>query len=295
MIIVRLSGGMGNQMFQYAIGRKLALQYGVELKLDTSFLLDRTPRLTKRNSIFRDYDLDVFNISAQIARRSEIPPMFRMYFSGKTRLILDFIRRRFIFNPGKEKFSSFDGRIFSVGPQAYLEGYWQSPKYFADIEGIIKKDFTLKAPLSHKAQVLFEQIQSHNSVCINVRRGDFVNSSFHRTFGQDYYQKGVNKIKESSPIDKIYIFSDDIEWCRNNLSFPFPCMIVGHEYAGSKFEEYLFLMSACKYFVIPNSSFAWWAAWFCDNKTKQVITPRQWSQDQSVNKNDIVPKEWITI
>jgi len=295
MIIVRLSGGMGNQMFQYAIGRKLSLKYGVELKLDAFFLLDRTPRSTKRNLVFYDYALDVFNISAQIARRSEIPPIFRLYFFGKTRLLVDVIRRRFIFNPGKEKSFSFDERIFSIGPRAYIEGYWQSPKYFADIEETLKKDFTLKTPLSHKAKVLFEQIQSHNSVCINVRRGDFVSSSFHGTFGLDYYQKGVNKIRESSPIDKIYIFSDDIEWCRNNLSFPFPFMIVGHEYAGSKFQEYLFLMSACKHFVIPNSTFAWWAAWLNTDRDKHVIVPKRWFLDDSINTNDLIPSGWIRI
>ena len=99
----------------------------------------------------------------------------------------------------------------------------------------------------------------------------------------------------SLSVEKIYVFSDDIEWCRANLSFGIPTMFVGDEYAGEKGEGHMYLMSKCKYFIIANSSFSWWGAWLALFKDKIVICPKQWFGDASIDTSDLIPESWIRI
>ena len=282
---------MGNQMFQYALGRALSLKYNVPLGFDLSFLLETTPRL---NFTFRNYDLDVFNIKAEIVSSGKVPFVNRV-FKGKVGQIFDYLRRYFSFNKGVEKSWDFDPSILSIGPDTYLDGYWQNPKYFENIEDIIRSDFTLKDKLSLNIENLKEVIEKENSLCIHVRRGDYVGNKNHEVVGEKYYKEGIEKMKSLVKIDKIYVFSDDIKWCEENMRFDFPIMFVGEEYAGQKAEGHLILMSSCKNFIIPNSTFAWWGAWLSINKDKKVIVPQKWFPFMITNDNDIVPKEWIKI
>lgn len=292
MIITKLKGGMGNQMFQYALGRALSVKYGVPLGLDISFLLDRTPRT---NFTFRGYDLDVFNLNAEIVPQSKVPFIYRN-FKGKFGLYTDYFKRKFLKLRGVEKSFNFDSTIFNIGDNAYLDGYWQSYKYFSDIEDIIRKEFTLKNELPLNIQNLMEVIKKENSLCVHMRRGDYVGNSNHEIVGKEYYDKGIEKIKSLAKIDKIYVFSDDIKWCEENMKFEFPVMFVGEEYAGKKAEGHLVLMSACHHFIIPNSSFAWWASWLSSSYSdKIVIVPKCWYQDENINSDDLIPDEWIRI
>ncbi|MEJ0001582.1 MAG: alpha-1,2-fucosyltransferase [bacterium] len=297
MIIVRLSGGMGNQMFQYAAGRALALKHDVSLALDPTFLnhRNRMPKFLRPHFVFRNFDLDVFNIQARIAKPSEISFRNRPFFSGWLMLAIDAALRKIAVFPGWEKFFSFDKKVLELGPDTYLEGYWQSPKYFSAIEEIIRKDFTLALPLSEKSEKLKKEIQSGVSVCVHVRRADFVASSFHGTFGKEYYEAGIALVAKSVPVGKVYVFSDDIAWCEKNLRFDVPTTFVGNEHAGRKGEGHLALMSACKHFIIPNSTFSWWAAWLGEHKGKIVITPKKWFADKSMNTNDLMPEAWVRI
>lgn len=293
MIIVRLQGGMGNQMFQYALGRALSVKNNVPLGLDLTFLLDRTPI---PNFTFRNYDLDVFNIETSIVDKKDIPFLYRKYNFGIFMRYFDYARRKLFSTSGKEKKGFyFDKEILNLGSNAYLEGWWQSPKYFADIEDIIRKDFTLKNELPINIKNLLEVIKKENSLCIHVRRGDYVGNSNHEIVGNEYYDRGIEKMKSLTKIDKIYVFSDDIKWCEENMKFEFPTMFVGEEYAGTKAEGHMALMSACHNFIIPNSSFSWWSAWLSDYKDKIVIVPKQWFTDASINSDDLIPKNWIRI
>ena len=293
MIIVRLSGGMGNQMFQYAIGRSLAIKNNVPLGLDAAFLLDRTPRV---NFTFRDFDLDVFNIQAELVSQSAVPFWPRKHLSGKIMLLKDKVRRILFPGKGTEKKFQFDSTIKDVGPNTYLEGYWQSPKYFFDIQDIIRADFTLKDGLSEKSLELQKEIKNANSVCVHVRRGDYVGNSYHDVgIGESYYEQGVQHILTKSAIDKIYVFSDDVEWCREHIYFGIETMFVGSEYAGKKGEEHLVLMTSCKHFLIANSSFSWWAAWLATNPQKIVIAPKKWFGDATIDTIDLIPEGWMRI
>ena len=289
MIIVRLKGGLGNQMFQYALGRVLSFKNNTKLKLDPAFFNLNFKNITKRS-----YDLDVFSIKAEIVEKSEIPFVFRLPKS-KIVIYLIYLFRKIIKSSGQEKSFNFDKNILSIGGNTYLDGYWQSPKYFEGFENIISKDFTLKNPPAQNIRNLAEEIANTNSLCIHVRRGDYVGNKNHEIVDNDYYRKGIEYIKNHAQIDRIYVFSDDIEWCKNNLKFEFPSIFVGYEYAGIRGEGHMFLMSKCKNFIIVNSSFSWWGAWLSNYEKKIVICPKQWFTNASININDLIPKDWIPL
>jgi len=162
-------------------------------------------------------------------------------------------------------------------------------------EDIIRKDFTLKEDLSINIKNLMEVIEKENSLCIHVRRGDYIGNSSYDVIEKEYYDKSIEKVNSLTKIDRIYVFSDDIKWCEENMRFDFPIIFVGEEYRGKKEEGHMILMSKCKNFIIPNSSFAWWGAWLCENKNKIVICPKQWFNDEHINTDDLIPKEWIKI
>ncbi len=292
MILVRLEGGLGNQMFQYALGRTLALKNKSIVKVDTTFLLDRTPR---GGFVFRNYDLDIFKTNILIAERKEIPLLYRKYFNGRPALFADSFRKKIVKNPGKEKQFQFDPEILKLSDGTYLEGYWQSPKYFEAYADIIKKDFEIREKLPKNAEALRDKIMSLSSVCINVRRADFVSNPFHGTLGQEYFDKGIEIIARKEKQLSLFVFSDDIEWCKNNLKFKYPYEFIGHEYAGDKFQFYLELMKSCGHFIIPNSSFGWWAAWLSPSLNKVIIAPQRWFLDDRVNTKDLTPTSWIRI
>jgi hypothetical protein len=286
-VIVQLAGGMGNQMFQYSLGRAISLRHKVPLKVDLSTLLDRTPR---PGFVFRDYALDVFDIKAQTAVRREVPILHRRYLWGRGALLIDQVRREFLANPGKERRGGFEPAILQAGPSVYLAGYWQCPKYFTQIESVIRADFTLRSSLPKSLAEMRNAIALTNSVCVNVRRTDFVNNPVHGILDVEYYRRALKLLENNIQSPHVFVFADDLAWCQDNLQFGMPTTFVGNEFAGSKFEYKFELMRACKHFVIPNSTYAWWAAWLSDNPSKRVVAPEQWLPESI---SDIVPEEWL--
>jgi hypothetical protein len=295
MIIVKLKGGMGNQMFQYALGRAMSVKYNVPLGLDLSYLLDRTPRPKFHKFTFRDYDLDLFNIKAEILPQSRIPFIHRQNFGPVLALYLDAFGNLFNKFFNKKRYFSFDKSILDKGPNAYLSGNWISPKYFSNIKDIIREEFKLKNVQGENIVDLSKQISNENSLCIYMRRRDYVGNSLYDFIDDGYYNRGIEYINKSSKIDKIYVFSDDIEWCKKNVNFNLPTFFVDSKYEGERFVGYLHLMTFCKYFIIANSTFSWWGAWLSKREGKIVITPSKWVSDNSVDIDDIIEKEWIKI
>ena len=209
-------------------------------------------------------------------------------------LVVDAILRKLAFLPGWEKKYSFNKGALQFGPNTYLEGFWQSDKYFSEIESTVRDDFTLKNPLPENIKSLAREIKNSNSLCIHLRRMHG-GGSYHAKYDMDYYQNGIKYIEKYKKIEKIYVFSDDIEWCKENIKFNIPTFFVGNDSAGVKGEGHLYLMSLCQNFVIPNSPFSWWGAWLCDYKEKIVICPKQWFGDASINTSDLIPEDWIRI
>ena len=294
MIITKLRGGLGNQMFQYAAARRLAEMNRTTMKMDLSFLLDRTPR---ENFVYRDYQLNLFNIQEKIADPDEAD-----FFSGRQSGFFQKSMARFktgcLFQKPvhiHEPHFHFYPELLTAPKNAYLDGYWQSEKYFKDIEDIIRAEFTFIKDLDEKCQSLARKIQSVDSLCVHVRRGDFVANPTHGTMSVQYYQVGLKCLVDKISSPHVFVFSDDIPWCKQNLVFEIPTFFVGDDYAGEKFGDYLHLMTLCKYFIIPNSAFGWWAAWLSSYPEKIVIAPKQWFQDLRHDTRDVIPDGWIRI
>lgn len=288
MIKVLLKGGLGNQMFQYAIGRVLSIKHNTLLVLDTSYLDLDIKNITKRS-----YDLDVFGIEINNIKDNDIPFIFKTFESKIITNLLVMIRKVFRVS-GQETGYSFNPEILNTLDGAYLSGYFQSYKYFKGYEEQILKDFTFKN-IPNSIEVLAGEISNTNSVCVHVRRGDYVGNKNHEVVNLDYYKKGIDLISEQTKIEKIYVFSDDIEWCKDNIKFEFETVFIGEEYVGYKDSGHMYLMSKCRNFVIANSSFSWWAAWLAPRPDKVVICPKKWFGDSSINTADLIPETWIRI
>lgn len=299
MIIVELKGGLGNQMFQYAFGRTLATKNDTQLLLDLEFLLDRTPR---KDFVFRNYDLNVFKLKPfKFIEKEEKDQFFK-----NSKALINRARNR-IFSNGKqvqyEKSFSFDKSFLNVKGQIYLQGYWQSPKYFESIESSLREEFQMKFNLSEKGKELVNEIENVDSICLNVRRTDFVNiqstSQLLGFVGLDFYEKASALMAKKISNPRFYVFSDDISWCRDNFDFlnKFSVNFVDHSFKGNKFSEYLTIMSHCKHFIIPNSTFAWWGAWMSKNDNKIVYCPKKWFSDSIRNyeASSLIPLDWERI
>lgn len=299
MIVVRLIGGLGNQMFQYALGRHLAYKNQVQLKLDLHYLLDRRPR---PNMVFRDFDLPIFkikDIDDAVATKKEVAKFIGGYNSvwqaWKHRVRI----RLHPPNIVREISTSFNPSILDQPDETYLWGFWQSEKYFKSIEAIIREEFQFKHQLNERSYKLADYIKSCNAVCINVRRTDFVDnpesSKILGFTGLDYIYRAVHFILTKVEKPVFFVFSDDIEWCKKSIILEHKVQFIDHSYAGEKFQNYLHLMTFCKHYIIPNSTFAWWAAWLNNTSGKIVIVPKKWFADPLQNNRDLIPDHWLKI
>lgn len=288
MIIVKLIGGLGNQMFQYATARRLAIMHNTSLMLDISEF--ETYKL-------RRYALNHFNIKAEIAT----PKQLKLC---KPNNKLNKLRQMFIksysssFNYIKEKHFNFDHKILELPDKIYMDGYWQSEKYFKDIKDIIRNEFTVKYELNEKNKEPADYICNCESVSLHVRRGDYVTNpktnAVHGTCDLDYYHKCIallmNKVKQPH----FFIFSDDPEWVIANLHIDYPTTFITHNEPEKDYED-IRLMSMCKHNIIANSSFSWWGAWLNANPDKIVIAPQRWFQDNKNDTRDLIPKSWYRV
>jgi hypothetical protein len=306
MIITELAGGLGNQMFQYAAGRYLAHKNQVPLCLDTNYLLDRS--YTNPDFVFRDFDLAIWQVETQNATNHQIEKLTGVAYAGKETTTSIWKKaykkiKNALTPPKKhiyrEPHFHFDPNFEHQKAPCYLQGYWQSEKYFAPIANILRQEFTFREPLSQNCLPLLTQIESNQSICLNVRRGDFVNikktNDLLGFVGLPYLYAGVNYMTSKIEKPHFFVFSDEIAWCQENIKIDFPITFVTHDYAGKKFKDYLALMTHCKHFIIPNSTFAWWAAWLAQNPEKIIISPKKWFADEKINSKDLIPDTWIRL
>ena len=291
MIIVNLKGGLGNQLFQYATGRRLSLKHSVPLKFDLNFLRNRNPDL---NITFRDFNLDVFpNLNIEVANEKEV--VNAKYFFGvqtKSRVANRLLKRSGYY---KEKKFSYNHAVEKLGSEVYLDGYWQSEKYFTPIEETLRNDLQFPSFSVEKNNTLLQHILADESVCINVRRNEFLTNKQHGFLGEDFVYTGVQRIVQRVSSPSFYVFSDDVEWCENNLRLPEPFYFIDHSHLGEKYIDYLHLMASCKHFILSNSSYAWWAAWLNNRTDKIVIAPQKWFNDGPRDTQDLFPESWIRL
>lgn len=299
MIITRLSGGLGNQLFQYALGRALSLKNNDTLVLDTSFF-DREIEPD------RQYQINNFNIRASVATANDfkkigIPNPTKRDFSSRSMRTLYRTGQSFL--PLKDRTMviepnfSFIPEVLAIDHSCYLSGNWQSEKYFSDSATVIRKDLTLKHPLTDEAHYWVQTATECDSVSLHIRRGDYVTnqktSRLHGVCSLEYYARAVEILRQEVPTMQLFVFSDDIVWAKQNLIFPYPIHFVSSTTIPD--HEELIIMSTCKHHIIANSSFSWWGAWLDSKKEKRVIAPRMWFLKGSIPTGDLIPETWSTI
>lgn len=289
MVIVYLKGGLGNQMFQYAAARSLSWRHGTTLKLDISFLEGDQAGHTSRT-----FELDHFCITAEKASRWEISTMSGTGKTGLNTAVTRIFQRVADYTGYREKWFQFDPDLLTFPANVYLEGYWQSERYFADIREIIRKEFKVITPLKDKNLEFSDEIQAVNAVSLHVRRGDYVmdekTRAMHGVCDLAYYLRAEDRITQTLRDPYFFVFSDDPEWVSDNLKLRHPTRYISHN--GGKAHEDLRLMSLCNHHVIANSSFSWWGAWLSTAPDKLVIAPDRWFNDPSINTSDLIPSDW---
>ena len=284
MITTKLRGGLGNQLFQYAIGQSLTRNNQADLRLDISNLESQGER---------KYALDDFRIQPRAASEKELA-----LFLSRTNKAINKIWPWPKYKIIKEKTFSFAPEIFKLSGNVYLSGYWQSWKYFSGVEKILKKELVLKEKFNTYFQKVEKKINNENSISLHVRRGDYLTAKISNVFPvlpASYYSEAINTIQKKEKAFSIFVFSDDIDWARSNLKFDSPLFFIEGKNNGLRDSDELILMSWCKHNIIANSSFGWWAAWLNSNPEKTVIAPKNWFQDKTINLNDLLPTTWTKI
>jgi hypothetical protein len=290
MIIVQLTGGLGNQLFQYAFAKSLSMESDVEMKIDTSFYEDYS---------WHCFSLNPFNISSQKASFEDIQAVRSTGFK-----YLDAIITK-VFKINKNQLSEinlrYDAKNLTPIRNAYIIGYWQSEKYFKKYKLKILEEFSIRFRPSIANQMLIDRLQKEEiSVSIHIRRGNFVNidsvNKIHGTLDMDYYYRSIEYFKERFVNPKFYIFSDDLEWVKLNFCLDEPMYYVSINDEKTDFED-LRLMASCKHNIIANSTFSWWGAYLNLNPEKVIIAPKKWFANEKMNLDtvDLIPTEWIRV
>jgi hypothetical protein len=275
MIVVRLKGGMGNQMFQYAFGLRLSREMGCPLQVDLSFLESKEHDALH---VRRQYCLDALGVKVDV-------------YAGNIHQDLEWLVER--------KFQ-YDPTMLVHRNNLLVDGYFQTPRYFEPIADEIHRSFSARN-YARLDSSLSARFRAPGSVCLNVRRGDFVNNersrNFHGVLGMDYIHAGVAAIAAKVPNPQFFVFSDEVEWCREHVKLDYPVEVIGHEYAGDRFVDYLHYMAMFQHYIIPNSSFAWWAVWLSSHPQQQrnVVCPARWFMDETYCFDDLIPADWIRI
>ncbi|MDX2302414.1 MAG: alpha-1,2-fucosyltransferase [Microscillaceae bacterium] len=284
-IIIQLKGGLGNQMFQYALGRHLAHIHQCDLKLDISVIQLR------HNSSWitqRKYELGAFHIQENLCKNTP-------------KNLSSFLKKPlFSKNPTPilEKDFAFDPSVFTLKPPLHLIGYWQSEQYFKPIEPILREEFKPKIPFSEVRQALSTHIENSQSVGVHIRRGDYVSnpisSQFHGVCSLDYYRQAIEHITSKLPEPYFFIFSDEPDWVKANLKLSYPHLFIEDPDCYPAFAD-MMLLKQCDHQIIANSTYSWWAAWLNENPEKIVIAPQKWFQNPQINTRDLLPESWIKL
>lgn len=278
MIIIKLQGGLGNQLFQYALGRTLEKVYKKDVKYDLSFYTNNK-KFTPRS-----YLLDKFNIEVKIASDVEIKnarPLFA-YTIKKILNKLFYKKYHIAYEAG------FLESIESKDP-VYLEGYWHNYRYVEPCLNDLKNELVL---IDDKVSGILKG----ESVAVHIRRGDYLNKSGDlNTLDTSYYKEAVGVILGKIENPHYYIFTDDTAWVKKNMSFFEKGEITYVSEFGLKDYEEFALMAQCKNVIIANSSFSWWGAVLNQNKEGIIICPKDWKNIYLKNDENLCPKEWIRI
>lgn len=286
MLIVRLYGGLGNQMFQFATAYALSKQHSLDLKLDISWFKTQT---------LRAFELGQYNIDPDFAAFNEIP--FGINQKGIKRFAFNTMLKIGLRSLGDIKYiKESDEIIIDHTKINYLDGYWQNEKYFLNYSEEIREKICLNYDLSEKHKSISQILDSEKTVSIHIRRGDYVTNihtnQFHGVCPLRYYKTAIDFFIKKLHTPCFLVFSDDIAWAKTNLNFDKDVYFV--ENIDFPHED-IILMSQCNHNIIANSSFSWWGAWLNANENKIVIAPKEWFRNEKRNRKtkELIPQNWI--
>jgi len=292
LVIVRLLGGLGNQMFQYATGRAVANRLGTELLLDVSAF---------EHYDLRRYELGAFAIEGRVALSNDLARVgvstARPSWLSRLGRIVGFTDPAALY---KEAAFTYDENILRVCSPVHLDGYWQSERYFLDVAGKLRKEFTPTQPVDLANRRMLDKIRDPHSqaVSLHIRRGDYVsnahNAQFHGVCSLDYYRSAVDHLSARVSKPYFFVFSDDPDWVRGNLSIDYPMTVVEVNSAERGIFD-MTLMMSCRHHIIANSSFSWWGAWLNPHEDKIVVAPKRWFSGASLDTRDLIPSSWIRL
>ena len=280
-------------MFQYAAGSALSLSRGVPLLLDVDDF--------SRHRWHNGFELErIFSFPVTLATPEDINIIlgWQSWKSLRHRLARPAWRllrsHHFVAEP---HFHYWPGIRHAVAP-CYLLGYWQSERYFVDRAQTIRANFTFRHPLSDRNSDLARKINAVNSVSLHIRRGDYVTNPqiaiSHGVCPQSYYKAAIEYIREHVDGPHFFVFSDDPDWVKAELSLQGRFCLVDHNRGAESYND-MRLMSMCRHHIIANSTFSWWGAWLNPSPTKIVIAPRLWFNNHAADARDLFPEGWITL
>lgn len=295
--IVKLVGGLGNQMFQYAFAYALAKSFNINITLDMTWF---EAVKNHENVTPRAFELDVFNINYEVATKEDLQKVIPTPHRKKPQRFLWKFFGNEKYKPAGNTYIQcssyhFDKDLFVYPDYIYYDGYFQNEKYFKPVRKELLQCFRSNIALDEKNQQMLDKIIAENSISIHVRRGDYVTlecaNDFHGTCSLEYYQKAIEYITKRVKNPHFFLFSDDIEWTIKNLKIEYPFTVVDFNQGKGWLD--LNLMKSCKHNILANSSFSWWGAWLNENPNKIVIAPKKWTTQRT--KGSIMPKEWIKL
>lgn len=294
-VLIKLFGGLGNQMFQYAIASIIAEKKKSQVLIDTSFYNDKNKNLKR---FPRHFTLGIFNNSYRIAAEEEI---FSFYILTN----IERFKKKLGFNYPKifeETSFIFDPQVLKLKAPVYLKGYFQSPNYFSGREKFIRDIY--KFPIScldERNEKIRRKIVSEISVSVHIRRGDYVadnkTKKFHGNCSMAYYKKAIDYFSSVLIDFNLIFFSDDISWVQQEFkNLPNKKIYVSGNTEYDSWKD-MFLMSLCNHNIIANSSFSWWGAWLNENSDKIIIAPKSWFLDveQEKHSKNLIPSDWIRL
>jgi hypothetical protein len=286
MVISKINGGLGNQLFQYAVGKQLAIKNNTKLKLDISEF---------KKYKLRNFELIHLLPKLEIASNFDIPISGHTF--GKKLQKLNWLFEKLSYISVKnEKFFHFDPDVLEYKRNIYLSGYWQSDKYFNNIKSELQNEISLNDAIFETHIDIINEIEYSNSISLHIRRGDYiknpVNQRIYASCSLKYYDDAIAYMSNKVDNPVFFVFSDDLEWVKRNLNIPFHHTFISDNHAW----EDLRLMSFCKHNIIANSTFSWWGAYLGTYKNKFVIAPKEWFVDiKAYNTKDLIPKAWIKL
>lgn len=291
MIVARIWGGLGNQMFQYAMGYAIARDHNTNLKLDTTFF---TKKNTSRQT-FRTLDIYRLPIECkdEITSLTDVglllPLLHNPYINFAIRKILPLSFRIGKFTYIKEdKLEYLPNAILPSRDNLYYDGYWHSDKYFIKYKDDLVRQFVYTNDAIEDCYNGLLKESDGEPVAVHIRRGDYVTQNNPNVMGVDYYRKAINEMREYVKNPIFCFFSDDLDWVSEQFKDIAP-VLVNKDRKLNDIDEFQ-LMAKCKHQIISNSSFSWWAAWLNQNPNKTVIVPKVWK-----NKKDMMRDEWIKL